>query len=546
MSYQRNYAGRPAEMREKPQRFAIRKPISEWADKAAELSMLSFTALNDQNATLLPNFLSKESVTCHTESPAGVLWVGTNEGIWRLDPANPEPYDRAQCFRASGYLLDNKVKSLQPDGKGGVFALTETGVSHIAFKLMSAKQKAVLYSEVNYRCMNRRGMLSSGRYNPENKVWTGHSSDNDGLWTSLVAMGDLCRYAVLRDDPKATAEEKQCAKELATLWTEACLLLCYIPGWKGTVPALVRYNKAGTNRASSEYLKEGRPYATTLPPGSPVGRNIHDPAPLNPGDWADADAMPEIAFRNIEGYIARSYHVNDPVNDPVPIYDGVFFRKKYTPDGRLVSICIPSSTGKGDDTPPMLTVDSSMPIPERLRRLYTEEINPATGKNWGDDDIIYKCDTSNDELVGHYALWQLAYDILGPEDPELKEMITEIAARHAKHFADNDFCHIDGGGQPTSWARMSREYYMNRNSDGVLDAPLGLSILLQLYKVAHHVTGDAKWDGIYRMLALDEPYRYADVLAEYYDRHVALAKEFAGEEIPDGEIFRNIVGFLNY
>jgi len=539
MSNQRDYTGRPAEMRETPQRFAIRKPIDEWADKAEELAALAFPALSAEQAALLPGFLPADTVLCHAQSPQGVLWVGTGEGLWRLDAGNPEPYDRVQCFRACAYLLDNHVKSLQPDGEGGVYALTEMGVSHIAFKTMSAKQKACLYSEVNYRCMNRRGMLSGGIYRPEKKAWTGHESDNDGLWTSLVAMGDLCRYAVLRDDPKASPQERQCARELATLWTEACLLLCYIPGWKGAVPSLVRYNKAASNRCSDEYLKEGRPYATTLSKDGPLGLVTHVPAPSNPADWAVSNAMPEVAFRNVEGYIARSYHVNDPENDPVPYSDGVFFRKMYTPEGNLISLRVPSTTYKGDDIPPLLSVDSSMPIPERLRRLYTCE-------GWGDDDIIYKCDTSNDELVGHYAVWQLAYDILGPEDPELGAIIADIAARHAKHIADNDFCHIDAGGQPTSWARMSREYYTNRGSDGFLDAPLGLSILLQLFKVAHHVTGDSQWENLYRKLALDKPFQYADVLAEYYERHVVLGEELAGKALPESEMFNYIIQFLNY
>ncbi|MCL2301424.1 MAG: hypothetical protein FWC27_14875 [Firmicutes bacterium] len=535
----RDYTGSPAQMRATPQRFAIRKPIAAWADKAEELDALTFPALDDSQAALLPDFLPAEAVLCHTQSPAGVLWVGTGEGLWRVDPANPEPYDRVQCFRAHGYLLDNTVKSLQPDGNDGVFALTETGVSHIAFKPMSAQQKACLYSEINYRCMNRRGMLSGGVYKAEKKAWTGFASDNDGLWTSLVAMGDLCRYAVLRDDPKASPEDIQRAKELATLWTEACLLLCCIPGWKGTVPAFVRYNKAASNRCSKEYLIEGRPYATTLPENGPTGMVVHDPAPLEPADWAAADAMPEIVFRNAEGYIARTYHVNDPADDPVHFSDGVFFRKKYTPEGKLISVRVPTTTKKGDDMPPLLSVDSSLPIPERLRRLYADD-------GWNDDDITYKCDTSNDELVGHYAVWQLAYDILGPEDPELAQIISGIAARHAKHIAGNDFCHTDAGGQPTSWARMSREYYSNRGSDGFLDAPLGLSILLQLFKVAHHVTGDAQWHGIYRKLALDEPYRYADLLGEYYDRHVALGRELGGEEFSDEEMFHSIIQFMNY
>lgn len=257
--------------------------------------------------------------------------------------------------------------------------------------------------------------------------------------------------------------------------------------------------------------------------------------------------MPEIVFRNVEGYIARSYHVTDPVNDPIPFHDGVFFKKVYDPDGKLVSVRVPTSSDKGDDLPGLLTVDSSLEIPERLRRLYADEVDPATGKHWGDDDIVYKCDTSNDELTGHYAIWQLAYDILGEDDPELREIIATIAERHARHFADNDYAHTDAGGQPTSWARMTREYYLNRDCEGYEDGPLGTMILLQLFKVAHHVTGNERWDKEYRKLALEEPYRYADLACEHYERYENKIKEFLhNEELGSETLFPMVVKTMNY
>ena len=431
------------------------------------------------------------------------------------------------------------------DGDNGVYVLTRTSVAHIAMKLMTAKEKAVFLSEVDMKHVQRRGMLSGGRWDEKNKRWVGRESDNDGLWTALVAMGDICRYAVLKDDPSSTKEEIARAKEVATRWTEAVLLLAYIPAWKGVVPSFVRYNEPGTNRASKEFLLEGKEYKINMPDNGPTGYVVSKVGPLHPEDWA-TQGMPEIVFRNVEGYIARSYHVNDPENDPIPFEDGVFFRKKRTPDGKLISVRIPSTSEKGDDLPPLLSIDSSMEIPERLRKLYTDEVNPKTGKHWGDDDITYKCDTSNDELVGHYAVWHLAYDVLGPEDPELAEMIKTITQRHAKHFTENNYCHTDAGGQPTSWARMNREYYVNEFSDGFPDAPLGLSILLQLYKVAHHITGDEQWNEEYRKLALDEPYRYADLLKEHFERYRIIAKDLVEDENDDEEIFNRVVKIMNY
>ncbi|HZK39454.1 MAG TPA: hypothetical protein VFD23_04815 [Clostridia bacterium] len=541
----RDYQGTPVEMKETLQRLAIRQTRQDNPERVKLLEGLPKTALNAAQIKRLPEFLTQDMVTCVYENEQGVLWLGSKEGLWRVCETEPEPLDRVQSFRATAYMLDNEVQAVDGDGDNGVYVLTKTSVAHIAMKYMSAKEKAIFLSDVDVKHVQRRGMLSGARWDEKNNRWVGRESDNDGLWTALVAMGDICRYAVLRDDPSSTKEEVAYAKEVATRWTEAILLLAYIPAWKGLVPSFVRYNQPGNNRASEEFLKEGKEYKINMPETGPVDYKVSTIGPAHPEDWA-TEGMPEIVFRNVEGYIARSYHVNDPENDPIPHADGVFFRKKLTPDGKLISVRIPSTSEKGDDVPPLLNIDSSMEIPERLRKLYTDDVNPQTGKNWGDDDITYKSDTSNDELVGHYAVWHLAFDVLGPEDPELAQMIKTIAHRHAKHFSDNDYCHTDAGGQPTSWARMNREYYLNKYSHGFSDAPLGLSILLQLYKVAHHVTGDEQWNKEYRKLALDEPYRYADILREHFERYRIMAKDLVDDENSDEEIFNRVIKIMNY
>ncbi|HZJ77666.1 MAG TPA: hypothetical protein VFD52_02535 [Clostridia bacterium] len=545
MIKKRDYKGNPGEIKQSLQRLATRQKREDNPSAVKHLEGLSKTKLSDQQKRRLPDFLLPEMITCVYESEENVLWLGTNEGLWRISENEAEPLDRNMHFRATACLLDNIVMVIDGDGDNGVNVLTKTGVSHIAMKYMSAEEKANFFSWVDYNYVQRRGMLSAAFWNEKKQSWQPKESDNDGLWTSLVAMGDICRYAVLRDDPNASKEDVEYAKKVATRWTEAILLLAYIPGWKGKVASFVRYNEPGTNRASEEYLLEGREFKIKMPDNGPTGYISCETEPENPEDWA-TQGMPEIVFRNVEGYIARSYHVNDPENDPIPYSEGVFMRKMYDDKGNLISIRVPSDTFKGDDIPGGLTIDSSMEIPERLKKLYKDEVNPKTGKNWGDDDITYKCDTSNDEFVGHYAVWHLAYDILGKDDPELAEMIKTIVARHANHIAENDYCHIDAGGQPTSWARMSREYYLNRYSNGFSDGPLGTLILLQLFKVAHHITGDERWDKEYRKLALDEPYRYADLAKEHFGRYQIMAKEELDDDATEEEIFNRVVKIMNY
>lgn len=541
----RDYLGVASEIKETLHRLALRQKREENPELTKRLEALPKTGLSDAQAKRLPAFLNGGDITCVYEDEEATLWLGTAKGLWRIKEDEPEELDRIQHFRATAYMLDNEVQAIDGDADRGVYVLTKTSVSHIAMKYMSAKEKAIFLSEVDMKYVQRRGMLSGARWDEKNKCWKGRESDNDGLWTSLVAMGDICRYGVLKNDPTATKEEIARAKEVATRWTEAVLLLAYIPSWKGHVTSFLRYNEPGTNIASEEYLLEGREYKINLPETGPTGYVVSEIGPTNPEDWA-TEGMPEIVFKNVEGYIARSYHVNDPENDPVPHGDGVFFRKKYDPDGKLVSVRLPSDTYKGDDIPALLTVDSSMEIPARLKKLYSSEINPKTGKNWGDDDIIYKCDTSNDELVGHYAVWHLAYDILGPDDPELAEIIKTAVARHAAHIARHDYCHVDAGGQPTSWARMSREYYLDKDYYGFGDAPLGLAILLQLFKVAHHITGDKQWEDEYKKLALDEPYRYADIVGEHFRRYEMMAEGLLEKGFSKEELFDKVVKEMNY
>ena len=236
-----DYQGVSTPVRSTLQRLAMLWPLGANPEKEAELAALPFLPLTESEQALLPAYLSPADVTCVARD-GKKLWVGTGSGLWLIDPENVEPLDRVQAFRALAYLTDNAVKAVATDGDNGVWALTETGLSHVAMREMSVAKKAELMSEINAKYTSRRGMLSGGIYNAAKKTFEGKESDNDGLWTALYAMGDLARYAVLRDEGKASAEEVRRAKELATLWTEACLLLAYIPGWKGTVPALIRYN----------------------------------------------------------------------------------------------------------------------------------------------------------------------------------------------------------------------------------------------------------------------------------------------------------------
>lgn len=65
-----------------------------------------------------------------------------------------------------------------------------------------------------------------------------------------------------------------------------------------------------------------------------------------------------------------------------------------------------------DNDHPELTLGNK-PIPEVLKSIL--KINST---QYDASDIIYKGDTSTDEVVGHIFIYKIAYDILDDNDPE--------------------------------------------------------------------------------------------------------------------------------
>ncbi len=130
------------------------------------------------------------------------------------------------------------------------------------------------------------------------------------------------------------------------------------------------------------------------------------------------------------------------------------------------------------------SVDCSAPIPERLKHLYEDE-------GYTTDGLIYKGDTSSDEVTLNYACMRYAHEILGPTDPELDEIIKDAIKNTTYHFIDNDYQLIDFEGKPTSWAKWNLTYFSSDLgwSDGALNSAEMMFYLLACDKV---LGGDEK------------------------------------------------------
>lgn len=197
------------------------------------------------------------------------------------------------------------------------------------------------------------------------------------------------------------------------------------------------------------------------------------------------------------GFVARTYLCPD---EPVPD-DGFFFRKA---DGKAVCLETTFSKKRGFNG---MTIDAAAPVPERLAHLYKD-------LGYDGEGIVYKADTSSDEITLHFLQMWLAHELLGEDDKELDEIIKQSAIGLMTHIIDNGFALVDCTGEPTTWARWNESYF---NSDfGWVDACLNAAEVLMYLKVTMAITGEqGRWRDTYDMLVEKG---YADLTTGHFDR----------------------------
>jgi len=164
-------------------------------------------------------------ITAMTRATDGALWLGTTQGLMRVDEAAPER-DRRQYFAGRRYLPDDAVQQLLPDAQGGVWVRTRSGVARIELKPMTLAQKAAVFEQRVRARHDRYGLTASSHLTVAGDLSSNrtHDNDNDGLWTAMYAAGECFRYAVTKS-PEALANARK--------GVEAILFLEEVAGRRG-------------------------------------------------------------------------------------------------------------------------------------------------------------------------------------------------------------------------------------------------------------------------------------------------------------------------
>lgn len=120
-----------------------------------------------------------------------------------------------------------------------------------------------------------------------------------------------------------------------------------------------------------------------------------------------------------------------------------------------------------------------------------------------DGKYRWKCDTSSDELAGHYFYYGIYYDLVAETEAE-KAAVKQVVADITDHLIQHSFKLVDYDGKPTRWGNFDPDYF--NSIWGWDQRGLNSMMMLSFLNVASHVTENPKYDEVAKILRDEENY----------------------------------------
>lgn len=142
---------------------------------------------------------------------------------------------------------------------------------------------------------------------------------------------------------------------------------------------------------------------------------------------------------------------------------------------------------------------------------YADEKNYGTGnrrewhktKDTDGNELEWLGETSSDEMVGHFYCYANYYDLVA--DDEEKKLIRKTVRKILDHIINNNFRLVDTDGIPTTWANWNPEL-LNNDQKWMYEKGTNSLQMLTFLKIGYHITGDEKYEKVFRFLADDKHY----------------------------------------
>ncbi len=149
--------------------------------------------------------LASVNIQCLQCAPDGIMWIGTRDGIIRY---NGQTWSMRHSRR---WLLGNDVRDIIFDQQGAAWVATSAGVSVIAKKTMTLKQKADHFQRIlQSRHIRSPYLVEKCRLSTpgDTLTWAPYDDDNDGQYTSMYLAMESFRYAASKN-PQARENARQ-------------------------------------------------------------------------------------------------------------------------------------------------------------------------------------------------------------------------------------------------------------------------------------------------------------------------------------------------
>jgi len=179
------------------------------------------------------------------------------------------------------------------------------------------------------------------------------------------------------------------------------------------------------------------------------------------------------------------------------------------PKGFIARAVVPTSGPNPNETP-MRSWGKSPAIENEdynRRRRELDALWKLITPRWPVDatgEWYWKCDSSSDELDGHYFGFGVYYDQVCETEQE-RDAVRVVVRRITDHIITHGFNLVDHDGKPTRWARFSPEE-LNGGLDWWVERGLNSASILTYLSVAHHITGDPKYRDVFLDLVNNHGY----------------------------------------
>ncbi len=164
--------------------------------------------------------------------------------------------------------------------------------------------------------------------------------------------------------------------------------------------------------------------------------------------------------------------------------------------------------------------------PEPVNEQYSHEYNIRKQKEdpfWKDivprfvkskdGKYLWKCDTSSDELAGHYFFYGIYYDLVADTEEE-KQQVREVVGDITDHLIRHGLYLQDHDGKPTRWANFSPEFL--NSVWGWDQRGLNSMMMLSFLNVAYHITKNPEYQKTAKMLRDKYNYHINAMLSKMY------------------------------